>query len=382
MSQCILTSRNGLIGLANPKLKPKPSPVFLPAEHEWAKSDLDDICLDLFETTSRERPFRLNANWSSTAQGRLIEQDGVLRLKQPRGRYYPRDGPCSDLQTTGLSNSGPSFMALPVETRLQIYRYLLYLENTPDVCPHSDGLRIIVRPRDQISSGASPQILATCRQMNREGTPILYTDNVFRREFLWPLKWGKNRQFLLPLSQSRQLKSENLLRISRVQIFRYYDQWLLDTGDLKVLRDFPSLNELYVHIDLNDTTKHVNLNLLWQDAMKSIDRKRPRLNYVKSHLRLRFDSEYWAWIERCRGGSLDFSIHRRKKQALEEWMWAEKLFPDQHLAWSFTTGVSEYCGPDCVVEFVIDGKGKAMKKAGIPCRIVGDYDIQSSVEAD
>ncbi|KAH6971631.1 hypothetical protein BKA56DRAFT_621350 [Ilyonectria sp. MPI-CAGE-AT-0026] len=392
MSQYILASCNGLLCLEKPK--PNANRIFLQAEHEWTKSDLDEICQDLFKAVSLESPSqdvlkRQESRGTSkqpTKQRRLVNRDGIITIWSPPTKYPLREGSCAlatcSLESTMNLSSQAHILALPVELRLRIYRHLLILEDfrLPTFYPSIGSLRTLARTQQHKSLGISAQVLATCRQINREGTPMLCGENLFRREFYWPRKWYKKRQYFWPVSDSCRLKTENLHSVSRISIFRQYEQWLLDNGDLKVFRDFPALRELHMGINFADLAKGVDLQVLWQDVLKSVSRKQPKLDRLKCCAPLAFDRDYRNWCQRCWSRPLDFSLHQIKRRQFEEWIRAENLFPDQQLTWSFTTSTSQYAGPSCSVELVIDTK-RNTKQTRIPCRIAGDGDEQFSLEA-
>lgn len=395
MSQYLLVSCNGLLCLEKPE--PNSKPIFLRTEHEWTKSDLDEICQDLFKAVSLESPSQdsrtrqenRDTSKRSKEQRRLVNQDGIITIWKPQSKYPLQEGSCAlascnSLESaTSFSSSEAHILALPAELRLRIYRHLLIVEDfhLPVFCPSIGSLRTLARTKQHESLRLSAQVLATCHQINREGTPMLYGENLFRREFYWPRKWYKKRQYFWPVSDSCRIKAEKLHFVSRISIFRQYEQWLLDNGDLKVFRDFPSLRELHIGINFADLTKGVDLQVLWQDVMKSISRKHPKLNHLKSYNQLAFDQDYRDWCQRCWSRPLDFSLHKIKQRQFEAWIRAENLFPDQQLTWSFTTSTSQYSGPSCSIELVIDTKHNTTKQARIPCRTVGDYNEQFSVEA-
>ncbi|KAM6508805.1 hypothetical protein FSOLCH5_011806 [Fusarium solani] len=183
------------------------------------------------------------------------------------------------------------FFALPVEIRLCIYRYLLITKGLAVLCPDPDGFRVLPREYYDGHFRLYPEILATCRQINREGTSVLYSENVFRREFLWRRTWTKTGRKPFPRYESSPLKEANLQCISRIRIFRTYHQWFRD-ANLKVLRDFPNLKELQVHIDDNDIWGDLNPDRHWKDSMRAINRDRPDLACVKTQIRLAFDRRY------------------------------------------------------------------------------------------
>ncbi|KAH8694600.1 hypothetical protein BGZ61DRAFT_32902 [Ilyonectria robusta] len=186
MSQYILASSSGLLCLEKPK--PNANPIFLQAEHEWTKSDLDEICQDLFKAVSLESPSQDSRTRQEkratskrpTKQGRLVNRDGII-IWSPPSKYPPRAGSCAlascSLESTmNFSSSQAHILALPVELRLRIYRHLLILEDfrLPTFYPSIGSLRTLARAKQRESLGISAQVLATCRQINWEGTPMLY----------------------------------------------------------------------------------------------------------------------------------------------------------------------------------------------------------------
>lgn len=74
-------------------------------------------------------------------------------------------------------DGGPSFLSLPLEVRIMIYRLLL-VANKPLACEYGTGIDLEEPP--WAKSGAyhlQPAILRTCSQLHREASPILYREN-------------------------------------------------------------------------------------------------------------------------------------------------------------------------------------------------------------
>jgi hypothetical protein len=245
--------------------------------------------------------------------------------------------------------------------------------------PIHDGLRIVARACYSTYT-LYPEILATCRLINREAAPVLYGENLFSREFNWPQKFhAPDQQCPWPIAGMYRLQPQNIQFISRIQISRQYDRWLLGDGELKIFQDFPSLAELQVHIDLNDSSKGVDLNVVWQSTMKAASRKQLKLKHVECLIRLAYDHDYYAWCGSGTRRSLDFRLHTFKKTQFEQLMAHEKLFVGRQFSWSFETLTSRYAGPSCSVTFAIDDGNRTDRHVGIRCHTFGDDGAHSSM---
>ncbi|RSL68409.1 hypothetical protein CEP54_002907 [Fusarium duplospermum] len=381
MTQCLLSIQNGSLRLEIPEREHQTQD---PSAREWMKSHLDDICLTSFQQSSQLQPHhRSHGNFERIpkklrAQNRLVNQDGVIVITNPRTWYNQLTGKrvTVDVQPQDQDFRSP-FFKLPIELRLCIYRYLLITEGLGVLCPDPNGFRILPREYYDGVFQIHPQILATCRQINQEGSSVLYSENGFRREFLWRRIWTGSGRKPFPRWDSSPLKDANLHYISRIRIFRSYDGWFRN-GNLKVLYDFPNLRELQVHIDENDIWGDLNPDGHWKDSMRAINRDRPDLPCIKTQVRLAFDRRYRAWCDRCTRKPLDFSLHRIKKDELEKWIRSEGLFSGRELVWSFTTQTSEYCGPSCIVALAVgDSRGKGDT---IECRIKSESGTEYSIE--
>lgn len=386
MRQSCLTSRNGLLGLQKPERKCTPPYTTPPDAHEWLATHLDAISLG---EPGHSAPAYRNTGLATVppalrrysrryrAQYELWNRDGKMAMrKRPREISTP-------LQLTNYSandnipTSRVSITTLPLELRLQIYSHLLLSNRQMTICPSASSLRIMV-PRDG-ATGIWPQILATCRLINHEATPIMYSQNKFHREFCWPqLHSSRCSSRPWPRSLSCHLSAENLHSVHRVLLLRQYDKWLLRDNKLKVFRDFPWLRELHIWIDFNDPSDESDLHILWLQAMRSAARKQPPLKRLKCDIRLDFCStEHRAW---AMAWPLDFSIHKARKSQLQKAMREEDLFPGRQLYWSFETDVSEYCGPSCRIEYVIDEARSSGPQVEIPCRLNIDTKTEYSTE--
>ncbi|KAI8656481.1 hypothetical protein NCS56_01252300 [Fusarium sp. Ph1] len=382
MAQCLLSIQNGSFRLQAPE---RDSRTQDPSARDWMKSHLDDICLETFQTSSPQlQPHhRSHGNFGRLprnlrSQSRLVSPDGVVAITSPRNWYSQLTGKRAAVHVEPEHRDFRSpFFTLPVEIRLSIYRHLLITKGLAVLCPDPDGFRVLPREYYDGHFRLYPEILATCRQINREGTSVLYSENVFRREFLWRRTWTKTGRKPFPRFESSPLKEANLQCISRIRIFRTYHQWFRD-GSLKVLHDFPNLRELQVHIDDNDIWGDLNPDSHWKDSMRAINRDRPELACVKTQIRLPFDRRYHDWCDRCTNRRLDFSVHRIKKDELEQWIRSEGLFAGRELFWSFSTQTSEYCGPSCIVALTVDSSRRGTDT--IECRIEGDGDTEYTTE--
>ena len=358
MVQTFMSQNNGLVTLEKPL---QPAQVNA-NEGEWIKSDLDAICLDLHQSSLyslpqnvRERAFMDKYSRRYRSQCRLVAHDGSIVVRKPS--EYPPDQPHESrairLQSNS-SQSGSILLSIPVEIRLYIYRYLL-VSNIPSVvCPVPYGFRLLSPDYSESPLYIYPQILSTCQQINQEATSMLYSENIFRRKFYWRRTYNrKGKQVPWPRSDSSPIAHANLQCLSRIRVFRDYDQWFRD-GKFKVISDFPSLKELQVHIDLNDLSNGVNLEKLWKDSMRAIHCDCSTLTCLRTRLRLRFDQRYKDWCNSCAGKQLNFNLHRDKKCELERWMHLEGLFAGKKVSWVFETEVSEYTGPSCVIGFTVE----------------------------
>ncbi|KAH6867399.1 hypothetical protein B0T10DRAFT_502432 [Thelonectria olida] len=385
MPQCFLTLRNGYLCFEEPERDL--NPLFPTGETEWVKSDLDDIGQDVFQAfftkalSSCPRNDKTpNFSKRYRSQCRLVNLEGDVAVRRPPIDYS--DSP-DDVETTTANMIGNhqkqpqiSFMTVPVEIRLFVYRHLLISNGFPVICPESSGFRLLGPEYYDPSYWLHPQILATCRQINEEGTQILYSGNVFRRQFLWRSFMTRSGTRPWPRYDSSPLRTANVEHISRARLFRDYHLWFRDNLDLKVLQDFPSLRELQLRIDESDVS---DLKTLLTRIIRAIrDHQKPIL--LKTQIRLTFNHDYIAWCQSCRNSPLSFSFHRTKKTDLETCLRAQGLVLDRELAWTFTTQVSQWCGPCCSVGFTFDSGHSAARTDTIKCHIDGDGSAQVTTE--
>jgi hypothetical protein len=167
------------------------------------------------------------------------------------------------------------------------------------------------------------------------------------------------------LSDSSPISRDNFELISRIRLFGDCDKWLRD-GRLRVLNDVPGLKELQVHVDMNDSTHLLTI----KETLRSVHQHRPDLPYLKVKIRQPFDQAYNDWCNECQGKSMSFSLHIKRKVELEEWMIKEGIFVEKRLSWSFLTELSEFCGPSCIIGFVLDQS--CLKAGRIECCV--DYE--------
>lgn len=366
MQQSHLSFENGILRVVTPCQR-APDTTF----REWSESNLDDICLDLFgssrDTNSISETGNQNRGKFSRkykVQSRLGSRNGTVVVQEPLAHIHTSSS--FNSVNTENTTSEYSLFTLPTEVRLVIYRHLLVSTTLPVLCPGPNGFRIINETLFHPQFGCYPQILQTCKAINKEATPILYSENVFRRKFYWPTTWSRrSRRIHWPLSDSSPISRDNFELISRIRLFEDCDKWLRD-GRLRILSDVPGLKELQVHVDMNDSTHLLTI----KDALRSVHQHRPDLPYLKVKIRQPFDQAYKDWCNECQGKSMSFSLHIKRKVELEEWMIREGIFVEKRLSWSFLTELSEFCGPSCIIGFVVD---QSRVKAGrIECCI--DYE--------
>lgn len=251
--------------------------------------------------------------------------------------------------------SGTSpFLTLPVEIRLEIYRLLLVSKAYAELhhCT-SKKFRLIPKEPWDCPLEIHPNILLTCRIINKEGTPILYSENVFRRGYSWPRRYAHTRgRRKWPISDTSPVSKINFAYISRLRLFRDYEHWFCD-GELKIFNDVPHLKDLDIHIDQNDFAEAAS-----EFPYQTLKAIRSDLRSLKMEIRLDFhEKAHTDWLAKCRDLKKEnFSIHLDKKRALETWFEHEGLFADRSLFWRFKTQRSEWCGPSCYISFAFDDK--------------------------
>lgn len=394
MSQYYLIAQNGLLTLH----KPERAPLILysPEDHKWTYTDIDEIEVEelLEELASLRlqnfatiRHVPQNRKWAPPPppliQYKLENENGILILRKRKYMHQHIPSRRDDNESsfhgeliTKSFNSKGSFLVLPPELRILVYRHLLVCYPTAiphPICRCASSFRIIIRKDIYSGYRLYPQILVTCRQINLEASPILYRENMFNQEYFSPRTLKDRRLCPVPLLDTRRL-GEKVQFISRIRIFRQYRNILLGNGQLKIFQSFPSLAEVKIDFDLNDSVSELDLNTLWREVMKSLNRRQPKLKRVESWIRLPlFDDDYREWVKNQKGTSLDFSLHKRKKRDIEKWMEEEQLFVGRHLAWSFETLASEYCAASCEITLVVADIENADQASRIPVKVVSEY---------
>jgi hypothetical protein len=383
MHQSLLSFENGRL-----RIKKKTQSALDRASKEWTKSDLDDICLDSLEpspdtisTLQSGDDVREKFSRKYKAQSRLGNQNGLVVVRKALAYICSFSGDTRAEEETNMVTPKLSLLNLPVEIRLCICRHLLVSDTPSVLCPGPSGFRLVSQQPYEPPLRIHHRILETCKQINREATPILYSENVFRRKFYWPQTYSRRgHRIFWPLSDSSPINKTNFECISRIRLFRHYDKWLRG-GRLRVLDDFTSLRELQVHIDLNDLSGEAELPTLCKQTLISIHRGRPDLPRLRVKIRQLFDHAYRDWRDECISGPMSFSLHMKKRAELEEWMKREGIFVDKRFCWLFETNVSQYCGPDCTTEFVMNQS--CSKTDRIKCCINNDGEKTfSSLSAD
>ncbi|KAH7233440.1 hypothetical protein BKA59DRAFT_504339 [Fusarium tricinctum] len=363
MQQSHLSFENGFLRILTPCQQAPDT-----TSREWTDSNLDDICLDLFGSPRDTNSASKTGNRSSGKFSRKYKVQS--RLGSRNGTVVVRE-PLAHIHTSSTSNSVNtkttaeySLFSLPTEIRLVIYHHLLVSTTLPVLCPAPNGFRIINETPFHPHFGFYPQILQTCKAINKEATPILYSENVFRRKFYWPTTWSRrSRRIHWPLSDSSPISRDNFELISRIRLFEDSDKWLRD-GRLRILNDVPGLKELQIHVDMSDSSRLLTI----KETLRSVHQHHPNLLYLKVKIRQPFDQAYKDWCNECQGKSMSFSLHLKRKAELEEWMEAEGIFVGKRLLWSFLTELSEFCGPSCIIGFMVDQS--CLRAGRIECCIV------------
>ncbi|KAF5641422.1 uncharacterized protein FTJAE_4074 [Fusarium tjaetaba] len=273
------------------------------------------------------------------------------------GRIIP-PRKCKASSRHNLESGTSPFLTLPPEIRLQIYRLLLVSNAHAELhyCT-SKKFRLIPKEPWDCPLEIDPKILLTCRIINREATPVLYSENVFRRGYCWPRRYavGRGRR-MWPICDTSPVSKVNFAYISRLHLFRDYDHWFSD-GKLKIFSEIPNLKDLDIHIDQNDCADGINMSGLHCQTLKAMSQD---LRSFKMEIRLDFSEKaHTDWLAKCEDRKTEnFSIHLDKKRALETWFEHEGLFTDRSLLWRFKTQRSEWCGPSCYISFAFDSKRK------------------------
>ncbi|KAH0543163.1 hypothetical protein FGG08_002508 [Glutinoglossum americanum] len=284
----------------------------------------------------------------------LLSQDSVVALGEPpcrRSRQASEKLPSATFSDERPNR--PSFLILPPEIRLPIYRHLLVTNRTilHAICPSAGELRIVeyVEYGRTVRHYLHPEILETCRLINEEGTPLLYGENTFRRQFSWPR--GPYRP---TVCRNWRLSDRSLQYISRIWIFRQYNMWHAANGDLRVLNDFPALKVLEVEIDLNDDGASLET---WETLVKAVVAKRPTLSSFRCEICLSFsDAPARDWLARCEvNQSLNFDLHKCWVDYYAAWIQENGILPPgRSLQWSFRTEAFGNFRPSCYVYLKIE----------------------------
>lgn len=127
-------------------------------------------------------------------------------------------------------------LQLPLELRHQIYSYLLHLD-TP-----STTSAPFPKTRPSAQAIVHPHILLANRQINREATPLLYTDNVFLAHPSLLTSFPRLRPWLPPLREAAVLP-----KIRRFQVTIRLDCDIPYDADAAAAA-FTGLDELTVHV--------------------------------------------------------------------------------------------------------------------------------------
>ncbi|KAF5710955.1 hypothetical protein FMUND_9306 [Fusarium mundagurra] len=285
----------------------------------------------------------------------ITNQDPSLASPESGRIMPPRK--CKAASRRNIQSGKSPILTLPAEIRLQIYRHLLVSKAYAELhyCT-SKKFRLIPKAPWDCPLEIDTKILLTCRIINKEATPILYSENVFRRGYCWPRLYNVGRHRLWPIGETSPVSKDNFAYISRLHLFQDYDHWFCD-GALKIFSEIPNLKDLDIHVDQNDCADGVNMSDLPYQTLKAV---RQDLRSFKMEIRLDFSEKaHTDWLAKCKDRKTEnFSIHLDKKRAMETWFKHEGLFTDRSLFWRFKTQRSEWCGPSCYISFAFDNKRK------------------------
>ncbi|CAG9950428.1 unnamed protein product [Clonostachys rosea f. rosea IK726] len=259
MKQLFLTVQSDKLALKEPEseLRIVTPPRHEADHHEREPSHLDAICVEEFivkpptssaipsAPDSRRRRRTLRSSRRFANQYQLSNDNGILTLKK---RVLSFEKVLllgvheKTIQQPGNFNNNPSLLRLPAELRLRIYRHLLLRAARYPIFRGSHDFHIQIGDwrMERCAGELWPEILATCRLIHREGTPILYGENMFERVFSWPSK----RLFSsipLPRSLTSKLSKESISYISAIWLAEKPDMWLDYQKRAKSLSRFPRL---------------------------------------------------------------------------------------------------------------------------------------------
>ncbi|KAF5616432.1 hypothetical protein F25303_13535 [Fusarium sp. NRRL 25303] len=310
---------------------------------QFRKPSQDEVNSDYQESAKPElrSPLHSTPRFEGTAWDMLLQKCKPVP-KVPERPWQPPAGSMCYL------------MSIPAEIRLKIYRRLLISRHHARLHKSKEGFRLVAKETWGYFLDIHPQILRTCRQVNQEATPILYSQNLFQRGYKWPCQHtDSGTRIRTPLSDTSPISQANLASISRIYLSQGYKEWLRD-GKLAILDEFPHLKELQIAIDFNDILE-IELGSFegfTQDTIRAIHRQRPDIPYFKMEVRLSFHGrDYDSWGREYTRGKESFSYHLIKKAEMEAWMRHEGVFSNRFFSWSFETLRSEYCGPSCYISF-------------------------------
>ncbi|KAF5601963.1 uncharacterized protein FSUBG_7945 [Fusarium subglutinans] len=282
---------------------------------------------------------------SPTKQDHAAQYGSKARIAPPRK---------SEAASHHNIESGTSqLLTLPAELRLEIYRHLLISKNYAELyhCNSKISRLVPIQPM-MCHLKIHPKFLLTCRIINKEATPVLYSENVFRRRYVWPSRYVAEQ-----VRRMSPLNKFNVTYISRLHLFRDYNHWFCD-GELKIFNEVPHLKDLYIQIDLNNFPDGVDLSELPYRTLKAIP---PKLRSFKMEILLNFSEEAHSdWLAKCGKDrkTENFSIHLDRKRALETRLEHEGLFTDRSLFWTFKTMRHEWGVLPCSISFAFDNKRK------------------------
>ncbi|KAI9822708.1 MAG: hypothetical protein M1827_000427 [Pycnora praestabilis] len=294
---------------------------------------------------------RIVSPGSTMVQCLLSSENGMLSLYKPGfPRHRRRRGQARILPPLATpvdeTRKNVSFFCLAPEIRVPIYRHLLLTSTIAyPIIMSPRRVHLVAYARHANTHSARhvlyAEILETCRLINREGSAILYGENLFHQEYYHPTPVLDG-----PAIRRWRLSPENTNHVSRLGIFRqkFHPSRVLRTFDI-----FQSLKELHVTIDLNDIGSNIGI---WESLMETISLMVSRLSQFSCEVRLPFgNARYLEWVQGCVATNVasDFNLHEHWIEDFKDFLRKKGLFLGRNLRWSCRTETDDMCGPDCYV---------------------------------
>ncbi|KAL6862881.1 hypothetical protein ACO1O0_003120 [Amphichorda felina] len=280
-----------------------------------------------------------------------------------------------------------SLLDIPLELRLEIYRELLLAGDYIPIYSIEDHLFFLITGSDDDNGPEDvwPQILATCSQINREGTPILYGENKYLADRYadGDHDYLEGRLFLpFPLLNQHHIADVRLSYGYNSNPENAFD-W---DGELWAMRAFPSLKTLVVHFHIGGYSRF-DTEEVWLRVMRSADRKLLPPKRLQCDLGISMaDKDHQEWFQ-SRKRKLGFSLHEKKKAHCQDMMEREGLFRDRRIAWDFYIHAwSWMTQPGCSIHFTVGDAtvaGQDWKNQAVRCWTVGEDDtLEEAVDSE